>query len=120
MTEMRADGSEPDDPPGSFLSRIFRGSRDYIVEQKLSREGYTSYRRLLMRARPEVRNGILIVNLPEGRIELRPRRLVVRARTRAEAERILRNLHHYSQPPSLWPAYGLSYSIKAGRKLGAM
>ncbi len=114
MTKMMEGVSDSDDPPGGWLSRFLR-RKGVVLEQELSSESYEVYRRLLMRARPDVRNGVVVVNLPNGRVELTPKRLVIRASTRKSAEKILRNIHHYGQPPSLWPAYGLSYSLKIRR-----
>ncbi|NPA47579.1 MAG: hypothetical protein GXO14_02900 [Thermococci archaeon] len=109
---------DSDDPPGGWLSRLLNRGRRAVLEQELSDEAYRAYRKLLMRARPDVKNGVVIVNLPEGRVELRPGRLIVKAPTKKSAEKILRNIHHYGQPPSLWPAYGLSYSLKDSRGRG--
>ena len=108
-----------DEPPSSwffgFLGR--KRSEEVVLEQVLSREAYEEYRQLLMKARPEVDGSKLVIHLPEGKIELEKDSLKVRAKNRRVAEKILRNLHHYESPPSLWPAYGLSYSIKRKRRL---
>ena len=107
-----------EEPPNSGLfSRIFRKSEEAFLEQKLSNEAYEDYRRLLMRARPEVDGEKITLRLADGTVELEEGVLRVRAKNRKKAEKILRNLHHYSSPPSLWPAYGLSYSIKRKRRM---
>ncbi len=108
-----------EDPPNSWLSRLFKNkNKSALLEQKLSREAYEEYERLLMRARPERNGSRLRVRLAEGVVELESGTLRVRAKNRKTAEKILRNLHHYDQPPSIWPAYGLSYSLK--RKKGTI
>ncbi|WP_297506091.1 hypothetical protein [Thermococcus sp.] len=107
-----------EEPPNSGLfSRIFRKSEEALLEQKLSNEAYEDYRRLLMRARPEVDGEKITLRLADGTVELEDGVLRVRAKNRKKAEKILRNLHHYSSPPSLWPAYGLSYSIKRKKRM---
>jgi len=116
MAKMVDGVSDSDDPPGGLLSRFFRRVRGAVLEQKLSKEAYVAYKRLLMRARPDSQGEVIVVNLPDGRVELMPGRLVIRASNRATAEKILRNIHHYRQPPSLWPAYGLSYSLKTNKR----
>ncbi|ASJ01713.1 hypothetical protein [Thermococcus gorgonarius] len=105
---------EDESSSSSWFSRIFgsRSKNGALLEQELSGRAYEDYRRLLLKARPEVSQDRIVVKLPEGEVELRKDRLIVRAKDRKTAEKILRNLHHYDQPPSLWPAYGLSYSIK--------
>ncbi len=105
-----------EDPPNSWLLRLFRNKeKNALLEQKLSREAYEEYERLLMRARPEHDGSKLKVRLAEGVVELENGTLRVRAKNRKTAEKILRNLHHYEQPPSLWPSYGLSYSLRRKR-----
>ena len=107
-----------DEPPNSGLfSKLFGRREEVLLEQRLSEEAYEDYRRLLMRARPEVNGSRLTVRLADGVVELDRGVLRVKARDKRSAEKILRNLHHYEQPPSLWPAYGLSYSIKKKRKI---
>jgi hypothetical protein len=106
-----------DEPPNSGLfSRLFK-REETLLEQKLSEEAYEDYRRLLMRARPEVNGSKLTIRLADGVVELEKGVLRVKARDKSSAEKILRNLHHYEQPPSLWPAYGLSYSIKKKKRM---
>jgi hypothetical protein len=105
-----------DEPSSSWFSRLFKPrEKPVLLEQKLSREAYEDYRTLLMKARPEVKGSKLMVRLSDGTVELEEGVLRVKARNRKTAEKILRNLHHYEQPPSLWPAYGLSYSLKRKR-----
>ena len=105
-----------DEPPNSWFSRLFKPrEKPALLEQKLSREAYEEYRALLMKARPEVKGSKLMLRLSDGTVELEEGVLRVKARNRKTAEKILRNLHHYEQPPSLWPAYGLSYSLKRKR-----
>ncbi len=107
-----------DEPPSSRLfSRLFGRNEEALLEQRLSEEAYEDYRRLLMRARPEVNGSKLTLRLADGVVELDKGVLRVKARDRKSAEKILRNLHHYEQPPSIWPAYGLSYSIKRKRRV---
>jgi len=107
-----------DEPPSSGLfSRLFGRSEEALLEQRLSEEAYRNYRRLLMRARPEVEGSKLTLRLADGIVELDRGVLRVKARDRKLAEKILRNLHHYEGPPSIWPAYGLSYSIKRKRRV---
>ncbi|ACJ16235.1 hypothetical protein, conserved [Thermococcus onnurineus NA1] len=108
-----------EEPPNSWLSRLFKPrEKPALLEQKLSKEAYEDYRRLLMKARPEVDGSKLTIRLSNGTVELERDVLRVKAKNRKTAEKILRNLHHYNQPPSLWPAYGLSYSLK--RKKGTI
>ncbi|ASI99558.1 hypothetical protein [Thermococcus celer] len=102
-----------DESSSSWFSRLFKPrEKPALLEQKLSREAYEGYWRLLMKARPEVNGSKLILRLPNGTVELEDGVLRVRADNRKTAEKILRNLHHYGGPPSLWPAYGLSYSLR--------
>jgi len=102
-----------DESSSSWFSRLLRPrKKSTLLEQKLSPEAYEDYRRLLMRARPEVDGSKLIVRLPNGIVELERDALRIRAKNRESAEKILRNLHHYRQTPSLWPVYGLSYSLR--------
>ncbi len=106
-----------EEPPSSWFSRLFKPrEKPALLEQKLSREAYEDYRALLMKARPEVKGSKLTVRLSDGTVELDEGVLKVRAKNRMIAEKILRNLHHYEQPPSLWPAYGLSYSLRRKRR----
>ncbi|NJD99612.1 hypothetical protein E3E26_07420 [Thermococcus sp. LS1] len=108
-----------EEPPNSWLSRLFKPrEKPALLEQKLSKEAYEDYRRLLMKARPEVDGSKLTIRLSNGTVELERDVLRVKAKNRKTAEKILRNLHYYNQPPSLWPAYGLSYSLK--RKKGTI
>jgi hypothetical protein len=110
--------SMEDEPPNSGLfSRIFRKKEEALLEQKLSNEAYEDYRELLMKARPEVEGSKLTLHLADGTVELEKGVLRIKAKNKKKAEKILRNLHHYEQPPSLWPAYGLSYSIRKRRKM---
>ncbi|WP_297467186.1 hypothetical protein [Thermococcus sp.] len=107
-----------EEPPNSGLfSRLFGRKEEALLEQRLSEEAYENYRRLLMRARPEVEGSKLTIRLAEGIVELDKGILRVKAKDKKSAEKILRNLHHYDQPPSIWPAYGLSYSIKRKRRM---
>ena len=69
-----------------------------------------------MKARPEVNGSKIRLHLSDGTVELDEGVLRIKAKNRKTAEKILRNLHHYDQPPSLWPAYGLSYSIRKKRR----
>ncbi|WP_297509020.1 hypothetical protein [Thermococcus sp.] len=101
-----------DEPPNSWFSRLFKHDKTALLEQKLSDEAYGDYRRLLMKARPEVDGSRLTLRLSDGVVELDKGVLRIKAKNRKTAEKILRNLHHYDQPPSIWPAYGLSYSLK--------
>ncbi len=111
--------SMDEEPSSSWFSRLFKSrEKPALLEQKLSREAYEDYRQLLMKARPEVNGSKLTIRLSNGTVELEHGVLRVKARNRKTAEKILRNLHHYEQPPSLWPAYGLSYSLK--RKKGTI
>ncbi len=104
--------SMDDEPPNSWFSRLFKHNKTALLEQKLSEEAYEDYRKLLMKARPEVEGSKLTLRLSNGVVELDKGILRVKAKNRKSAEKILRNLHHYDQPPSIWPAYGLSYSLK--------
>ncbi len=104
--------SMDDEPPNSWFSRLFKHNKTALLEQKLSEEAYEDYRKLLMKARPEVEGSKLTLRLSNGVVELDKGVLRVKAKNRKSAEKILRNLHHYDQPPSIWPAYGLSYSLK--------
>ncbi|ASJ03725.1 hypothetical protein A3L09_04990 [Thermococcus profundus] len=108
---------DEDPSSSSWFSRIFKGRKEeFLLEQELSSRAYEEYRRLLLRARPEIEGNNIYVRLPDGEVELSHGKLIVKAKDRNTAEKILRNLHHYEQPPSLWPAYGLSYSLrKAGK-----
>jgi len=105
-----------DEPPNSWFSRLF-GTREkpVLIEQNLSDRAYKQYRELLLRARPETVGKKLVLHLSDGTVELEEGVLKIKARDRKAAEKILRNLHHYEQPPSLWPAYGLSYSLRKKR-----
>ena len=106
-----------DEPPNSWFSRLFKKhEKPALLEQRLSREAYEEYRELLMKARPEVKGSKLTLRLSDGTVELEEGVLRIRAKSPKAAEKILRNLHHYDQPPSLWPAYGLSYSLKRKRR----
>ncbi|AHF80105.1 hypothetical protein [Thermococcus paralvinellae] len=96
-----------------WLMKIFKSKKkDGVLEQKITEDAYEDLRALLMRAKPEVENDKIILKLPRGDVILTKDRLRIVAKSREDAEKILRNLHHYSMPPGLWPAYGLSYSIK--------
>ncbi|WP_297064137.1 hypothetical protein [Thermococcus sp.] len=107
-----------EEPPNSGLfSRLFGRKEEALLEQRLSEEAYENYRRLLMRARPEVNGSKLTLRLADGVVELDKGILRVKGKDKKSAEKILRNLHHYEQPPSIWPAYGLSYSIKRKRRM---
>ena len=108
--------SMDDEPPNSWFSRLFKHDKTALLEQKLSDEAYEDYRRLLMKARPEVEGSKLTLRLSDGVVELDKGVLRVKAKNRKTAEKILRNLHHYDQPPSIWPAYGLSYSLKRRKR----
>ncbi|MCD6372876.1 MAG: hypothetical protein J7L37_04945 [Thermococcus sp.] len=105
-----------DEPPNSWFSRLFKHDKTALLEQKLSEEAYEDYRKLLMKARPEVKGSKLILRLSDGVVELDKGVLRIKAKNRKSAEKILRNLHHYEQPPSIWPAYGLSYSLKRRKR----
>ena len=106
-----------EEPSSSWFSRLFKPrEKPALLEQKLSREAYAEYRALLMKARPEVKGSKITVRLSDGTVELEEGVLRIKAKNRKTAEKILRNLHHYEQPPSLWPAYGLSYSLKRRRR----
>lgn len=104
---------DEEDSSSFWLMRIFksRKSRE-VLEQKITDKVYEDLRTLLMRAKPEVKEDKIILRLPKGEVILSKGNLKIIAANREEAEKILRNLHHYSMPPGLWPAYGLSYSIK--------
>ncbi len=108
--------SMDDEPPNSWFSRLFKQDKTALLEQKLSDEAYEDYRKLLMKARPEVEGSKLTLRLSDGVVELDKGLLRVKAKNRKTAEKILRNLHHYDQPPSIWPAYGLSYSLKRRKR----
>jgi len=96
-----------------WLMKIFKSKKkDGILEQKITKDAYEDLKALLMRAKPEVENDKIILKLPRGDVILTKDRLRIVAKSREDAEKILRNLHHYSMPPGIWPAYGLSYSIK--------
>jgi hypothetical protein len=110
-------GMEDEPPSSRFFGFLGKKSGETVLEQVLSREAYEEYRQLLMRARPEVKGSKLVVRLPDGVIELDESSLKVKAKNRKTAEKILRNLHHYEGPPSLWPAYGLSYSLRRRKRL---
>ncbi len=106
-----------DEPPNSWFSRLFKHrEKPALLEQRLSREAYQEYRELFMKARPEVNGSKIRLHLSDGTVELDEGVLRIKAKNRKTAEKILRNLHHYDQPPSLWPAYGLSYSIRKKRR----
>ncbi|AAL81910.1 hypothetical protein PFDSM3638_08980 [Pyrococcus furiosus DSM 3638] len=96
----------------SFLSRLFRKSSEEVLEQEITDDAYAELRQLLMRAKPEIMGDKILLHLPRAEVILRPGKLIIKAKTRKDAEKILRNLHHYSQPPGLWPAYGLTYSLR--------
>ncbi|MFA4646088.1 hypothetical protein P8X24_02265 [Pyrococcus kukulkanii] len=96
----------------SFWTKLFKKNHEQILEQEITEDAYKELRSLLMRAKPEIKGSDLIVHLPRADIILKPGKLLVKARTKKEAEKVLRNIHHYSQPPGLWPAYGLTYSIR--------
>jgi len=108
-----------DESSSSFwLSKILKSKkRESVIEQKITGDAYRDLRALLMRAKPDVIGDRVILKLPNGTVELSRDRLKVVASSKEDAEKILRNLHHYSMPPGLWPAYGLSYSIKKGSLL---
>ena len=108
-----------DESSSSFwLSKILKSKkRESVIEQKITDDAYRDLRALLMRAKPDVIGDRVILKLPNGTVELSRDRLKVVASSNEDAEKILRNLHHYSMPPGLWPAYGLSYSIKKGSLL---
>lgn len=96
-----------------WLMKIFKSKKkDGVLEQKITKDAYEDLKALLMRAKPEVENDKIILKLPRGDVILTKDRLRIVAKSREDAEKILRNLHHYSMPPGIWPAYGLSYSIK--------
>ncbi|AIF69009.1 hypothetical protein PAP_02945 [Palaeococcus pacificus DY20341] len=95
----------------SWFNRLFKKDSG-ILEQEITEDAYNDLKRLLMRANPETRGDKVILRLPKGEVVLSRTKLKVVAPNRREAEKILRNLHHYSLPPGLWPSYGLSYSIK--------
>ncbi|USH00089.1 hypothetical protein K1720_00965 [Thermococcus argininiproducens] len=108
-----------DESSSSFwLSKILKSKRkESIIEQRITEDAYRDLRALLMRAKPEVVGNRVILKLPNGTVELTKDKLKVISDSREHAEKILRNLHHYSMPPGLWPAYGLSYSIRKGSLL---
>ena len=97
----------------SWFNKIFKKDSG-ILEQKITEDSYMEFKRLLMRANPEVRGDELILKLPKGKVVLSRTKLKIVAPSRKDAEKILRNLHYYSLPPGLWPSYGLSYSIRRG------
>ena len=100
------------------MSKILKSKRkESVIEQRITEDAYRDLRALLMRAKPEVVGSRVILKLPNGTVELTKDKLRVISDSREHAEKILRNLHHYSMPPGLWPAYGLSYSIKKGSLL---
>ncbi|AFK23237.1 hypothetical protein [Pyrococcus sp. ST04] len=101
-----------EDESNSFWSRIFKKNSEEVLEQEITDDAYRELKSLLMRAKPEINGDKIILYLPKAEVILRPGKLIVKAKTRKDAEKILRNLHHYSQPPGIWPAYGLTYSIK--------
>ncbi|CAB49224.1 hypothetical protein [Pyrococcus abyssi] len=102
-----------DEESNSFWMRLFRKKNENgILEQEINEDVYKELKSLLMRAKPEVIGEKIVLHLPQADVILTPRRLIVKASNREKAEKILRNLHHYSQPPGLWPAYGLTYSIR--------
>ncbi|CUX78803.1 hypothetical protein CHITON_2024 [Thermococcus chitonophagus] len=94
---------------------MFKKDHEQVLEQEITEDAYEELKSLLMRAKPEINGDDLIVHLPRADIILRPGKLLIKAKTKKEAEKVLRNIHHYSQPPGLWPAYGLTYSIKKER-----
>ncbi|WP_461864448.1 PIN domain-containing protein [Thermococcus sp.] len=101
-----------DEGSSSWLDRLFKSNRGAVLEQEITEDAYEDFKALLMRAKPEIEGDRLHIKLPNGEVELVKGKLIVKAKSRKEAEKILRNLHHYSMPPGLWPAYGLSYSIR--------
>ncbi|AEC51258.1 hypothetical protein PNA2_0341 [Pyrococcus sp. NA2] len=102
-----------EDESNSFWGRIFRRrNKEEVLEQRITEDVYEELKTLLMRAKPEIKGSEIIVHLPKAEVILNPKKLIIKAPSRHEAEKILRNIHHYSQPPGLWPAYGLTYSIK--------
>ncbi len=101
-----------DEGSSSWLGKLFKSKREAILEQEITEDAYEDFRSLLMRAKPEIDGDMLRIKLPNGEVELRKGKLTVRAKNKKDAEKILRNLHHYAMPPGLWPAYGLSYSIR--------
>ncbi|AEH23886.1 hypothetical protein [Pyrococcus yayanosii] len=103
-----------DEESNSFwLMRLFKKKPEAeVLEQEITDDAYEELKSLLMRAKPEVRGEDIVLRLPKAEVILSRGKLRVKASNRKEAEKVLRNLHHYSQPPGLWPAYGLSYSIK--------
>lgn len=108
--------SMDDEPPNSWFSRLFKHREQGLIEQRLSEEAYEDYKRLLMKARPEVSGSKITLRLSSGTVELDKGVLRIKAKNKSTAEKLLRNLHHYKEPPSIWPAYGLSYSLKRRRK----
>ncbi|WP_324735990.1 hypothetical protein VFC49_02125 [Thermococcus sp. SY098] len=104
-----------DEGSSSFwLVNIFKSKKkkNGVLEQKITEDAYEDLKALLMRAKPEVEEDRIVLKLPRGDVILTKDSLRIIAESREDAEKILRNLHHYSMPPGLWPAYGLSYSIK--------
>ncbi|NJE26553.1 hypothetical protein E3E22_07985 [Thermococcus sp. MV5] len=108
-----------DESSSSFwLSKILKSKRkESVIEQRITEDAYKDLRALLMRAKPEIVGNRVVLKLPNGTVELTKDKLRVISDSREHAEKILRNLHHYSMPPGLWPAYGLSYSIRKGSLL---
>ncbi len=108
-----------DESSSSFwLSKILKSKKkEGVIEQKITEDAYKDLRALLIRAKPDIVGDKIILKLPSGTVELTRDKLRIVADKKEHAEKILRNLHHYSMPPGLWPAYGLSYSIKKGSLL---
>ncbi|USS39830.1 hypothetical protein NF865_05450 [Thermococcus aggregans] len=108
-----------DESSSSFwLTKILKSKKkEGIIEQKITEDAYRDLRALLIRAKPDIVGDKIVLRLPHGTVELTREKLRVVADKKEHAEKILRNLHHYSLPPGLWPAYGLSYSIKKGSLL---
>ncbi|RLF78847.1 hypothetical protein DRN32_06180 [Thermococci archaeon] len=101
-----------------WLSKILKSKKkEGVIEQKITEDAYKDLRALLIRAKPDIVGDKIILKLPSGTVELTRDKLRIVADKKEHAEKILRNLHHYSMPPGLWPAYGLSYSIKKGSLL---
>lgn len=97
-----------------WLSKLFKKKKKAVLTQRITPDAYNELRAILMRANPEREGDKIHIKLPRGEVTLSRDGLRVVAETREDAEKILRNLHYYSMPPGLWPAYGLSYSIKRG------
>lgn len=108
-----------DESSSSFwLSKILKSKKkEGVIEQKITEDAYKDLRALLIRAKPDIVGDKIILKLPSGTVELTRDKLRIVADKKEHAEKILRNLHYYSMPPGLWPAYGLSYSIKKGSLL---